>query len=39
MLGAIGLGSLVSGNNGDVLVSVVLAIVAVVTVSLKNIGE
>ena len=38
-LGAIGLGSLVSGNDGDVLVSVVLAIVAVVTVTLKGIGE
>ena len=31
--------SLATGNDGDILVSVVLAIVAVVTATLKGIGE
>ena len=38
-LSAIGGASLVTGNNGDILVSVVLGIVAVVTATLKGIGE
>ena len=39
VLGSIAGLSLVTGNDGDILVSVVLAIVAVVTATLKGIGE